>query len=316
VVYRSVLSGFHGTLACLHAPLLLYGCSAAFSGVLAVMFGGMLSSSFGDSRAAVAFLSGFDASIATDLRRMHPDALPTFLLMIGLISPFYIILNTFLTGGVIFALQHTAIRPGVAAFFVASRRYVSRLLRLFLLTGTIGLLSGALILLIGGLLVGPIYESAASEQSLYLLASAVGIALITMLSILTMIADYAKIGLVFNDGGSAVQAFGESLLFVLRHARVTLALQALLMLLFLGFLLTQLSLWAPLTMDSIASILIVVVVHQFFVLVRVTFRVLWFGAELSLYEKLLPSQTPDALEEDVHPTTYHHGTTKTEEAHP
>ena len=303
MVYRSILSGIRGTLVSLHAPLLLYSCSIIFSGALAVIFGSMLSSAFGDSRAALALVSGFDTSVATDLKRMNPDALPTFLLMIGLVSPFYVILNTFLTGGVVFTMQHTEVRPGVAAFFVACRRYFARFFRLFLLTATIGLLSGTLVLLIGGLLVGPIYESAASEEPLYLLASAVGVALITMLVLLTMIADYAKIGLVFNDGRSAVQAFGGSLRFVLRHTRVTLALRATLTLVFLGFLLTQLSLWAPHAMDSFASILIVVVVHQLFVLVRVTLRVLWFGAESSLYEKLLPLQAPVSLGENLPPPT-------------
>jgi hypothetical protein len=75
------------------------------------------------------------------------------------------------------------------------------------------------------------------------------------------------------------------------------------MLLFLGFLLVQLSLWAPLAMDSLASILIVLVLHQMFVLLRVTFRVLWFGAESALYRRLLSAQTTESLGESVHPAT-------------
>ncbi len=280
-------------------PLLLL-CNLALSISVALMFHHTLSSAFGDSRASLALLTGYDSTIVTDLRRMHPAALPNFLQIVGVASLFYVILNTFFAGGVISALR-SSVRPSVREFLVLCARYFRRFFRLFLLTGSIALILTTVLLVLGGVLMSELYRVATSETVLFLGAGAVGAVILAMILLLVMIADYAKIGIVTRDSNSSTRALIMSLRFIRRNLGPTLGLQTLLlsMTLFLATLHTLF--WTSQQSDSTPILIAVFLLQQLFILIRIAVRVSTFGAESALFEALQPASGDEIRPERPNP---------------
>ena len=111
MVLKALAAGMNRTISSRGVLLPLYLSNLALSVVLALIFFHTLSAAFGDSRASLALLSGFDSSIVGDLRQMVPDLFPDYFRMVGIGSLFYVLLNTFLAGGVISALQTGSLAP-------------------------------------------------------------------------------------------------------------------------------------------------------------------------------------------------------------
>lgn len=286
MVFLSLARGIRRTVACRHLLPPLFLCNLAFSVSLALTFHYTLSSAFGDSRASLSLLTGFDATIVTDLRRMHPTALPGFLQIVGAASLFYVVLNTFLAGGVISAVQSGADRSERYAFLVSCARFFGRFFRLFLLTGSIAAILTALLLVLAGLLMAPLYRAATSETTILLGGALAGGMILGSIFLLVMIADYAKIGIVLCDSPSTTRAFAVSFRFVLRNLGSTLGLQTILLLTTLLLATVHALFWTSQQMDSAPVLIMVFLLHQLFILLRIAIRVFSLGSESTLYETL------------------------------
>ncbi|MGB2960426.1 MAG: hypothetical protein WBG01_00540 [Bacteroidota bacterium] len=300
MIILALVKGIRRTVSFRSILTLLLLCNLALSVSLALTFHHTLSSAFGDSRASLALLAGFDSTVVTDLRRMHPAALPGFLQIVGVASLFYVFLNTFLAGGVISALR-SSVRPSLREFLVSCTRFFKRFFRLFLLTGSIALILATLFLALGGLLMSALYRVATSETVLFLGAGSVGAVILGTILLLVMIADYAKIGIVSRNSHAITGALIMSLRFILRNPGSTLGLQTLFLLITFFLATVHALFWTSQQSDSTPILIAVFLLHQLFIFVRIAVRVFAFGAESALFEALQPAKGDEIRPEPPDP---------------
>jgi hypothetical protein len=293
MVLKALARGMRRTISSRGILLPLYLSNVIFSVALALMFFHTLSSAFGDSRASLALLAGFDSTIVADLRRMYPAALPGYLRIVGIGSLLYILLNTFLAGGVISGLQ-ASVLPSGRSFLRSCTTFFGRFFRLFLLTGSIVVLLTTLFLGLGGLLISSLYRVATTETTLLLGAAAVAVVVVASILLLMMVADYAKIGMVLPDTRSVIRAVGTSLRFFFRNPGATLGLQTMLLSITLLPVTLHALFWTSQPLDSVITVFLL---HQLLLLVRIIARVVSFGAESTLFETLQPAETASLPEE-------------------
>jgi hypothetical protein len=293
MVLKALARGVRRTISSRGILLPLYLSNVVFSVALALMFFHTLSSAFGDSRASLALLAGFDSTIVGDLRRMYPSAFPAYLRIVGIGSLLYILLNTFLAGGVISGLQ-ASVLPSGRSFLRSCATFFGRFLRLFLLTGSIAVLVTTLFLVPGGLLISSLYRVATTETTLLLGGAAVGVVVVASVLLLVMVADYAKIGIVLHDTRSVIGAVRTSLRFFFRNPRATLGLQTILLSITLLAATLHALFWTSQPIDSVVTVFLF---HQLFLLVRIITRVVSFGAESALFKTLQPAETVSVPEE-------------------
>jgi hypothetical protein len=296
MVLKALVGGMVRTISSRGILLPLYLSNIGFSVTLALIFFQTLSSAFGDSRASLALLAGFDSTIVGDLRQLYPAALPGYLRIVGVGSLLYIVLNTFLAGGVISSLR-ASVLPSGRSFLQSCVIFFGRFFRLFLLTGSIAVLLTTLFLILGGLLLSSLYRVSTTETTLLLGGAAVGVVIAAAILFLAMIADYAKIGIVRHDTRSVIGALGTSLRFFIRNPGATLGLQTILLSMTLLPATIHALFWSSQPMGSVLMVVTAFLLHQLFLLVRIIARVVSFGAESALFETLGPAETASLPEE-------------------
>ncbi len=141
----------------------------------------------------------------------------------------YLLVNLYLTGGILHRLRAGAREPW-GEFFRACQRNLWPLVRVGLFT-----------LLIAALLLGPTHyalarlfeastEDAATPQPLFYLTWLLWGILFLLGSWVARVYDYARIGVCLQPGGGATRAVGRAISFTLRRGTTTLVLWLLLIL--------------------------------------------------------------------------------------
>jgi hypothetical protein len=198
------------------------------------------------------------------------------------LAPVYLVLVVFFSGGVVAKVRAALGLAGPERFLSASARYAGVMARVASVEViVVGVLGGILLV---GMTVGD-YADLGNAFAWSTLALSM-----CALALVTSVFDYARIGVVASDNGSALAALRGAVRFVGQRALPVVFLAALNGALALAV--AWLLVWAHsvVSLDTGAGMLLGLVVGQVGVLGRLWSRVVAYAAETSLWEQASPSE--------------------------
>lgn len=229
--------------------LLLFVINLAFSLILAVPLYHSLKSSFGNSMVGEKMAKGFDylwweeyrdqsqglelsfrpsligkGALLDNLEclvQMRLFDLPSSLFILILV---YILLHTFLAGGILSVFNQEEPQFAMKEFFGGARRHFLRFFLLLLLSwlffGAVGFaLRNGLYLILDD-----IAENSLTELTPFYLGLLFHVLILFLIFLIQMVFDYARIQIVMENGKDIVLASVKALRFVFRHPGLTLGI--------------------------------------------------------------------------------------------
>ncbi len=247
----------------------------------------LLESALGNSLAGESLLSGFDATVWTDLMSACGSSLAALLQYAAPLAALGILAQTFLAGGVLDLLVRE--KPFSAeTFFRSCGTYLGRFSRIWMITAMILAIVGFLFVALLGILI-TMAATQPDPDRVAGVALSVGLALLAFVLLLVLMAsDYARVSAVVQGKSSSVRAMVRGFAFVLRNPGSTLGLHLLLLLLLGAFGAVYLALEGSIRMDRSSTIALVLILQQIFMLARAAIRVAFCAGEALLYEERKP----------------------------
>ncbi len=287
-ITRAFSSGLRRATAEPRMVLVLYIVNLLIALPVAMAFRSVLQAGFGSSMAPSTLMGSLDFTTWQDFITAHGDELSAVFRQIFWVMIVFMLINTFLAGGILTVLKDSRGKYTASSFFGGCGAYLGRFLRLLVLFVIVlllvALLSGGIVGFVGQALT----ENATSELTYIWVQVAMSIVFMVPMMIVLMIADYAKVSVVLNDERSMLKSAWKSTTFVFRHFFKTIGLELLMLLvpilLFAAYLLIDLSIG----MTSDLTIVLLMVFQQLFMASRAWTKVLFFEGELSMYESLQP----------------------------
>jgi hypothetical protein len=307
-VFINILKGFQKTGKLSRMIVFLLVINFAFSLILAVPMYHSLKDSFGSSLVGERMAEGFDylwweeyrdeaqglektftpsiigkGAVLNNLEgliQLRVFDLPPAVLIFGLL---YIILHTFLAGGILSLLKKTDRTFSLKKFFKGAGSYFFRFFLLMLLSWVFFLIIGQAVG--GGLnsLLGGMRDSAFSEVAPFYWGLVFSAVVLFLFLFIQMVFDYARIKIVLDDStnivASAVGAFG----FIFRHLGSTLGLFYLLFLVQTAFTLIYILIQGVIPQSSFLGVVLAFLIQQFFIFGLIWIRCWLYSSEMELY---------------------------------
>ena len=287
--FRAFTQGMRQGLKAPGLLLTLYLFNLAAALPVALVFRNILKSGFGNSMAIERFIEGFDYAVYQDFLTQAGPAMGAFGSLVFWVLLGYVFVSTLIAGGVLTIVGGESEKFSLGTFFAGCGRYIGRFFRLFLIFAA--LLS--VTMLVVGAILAAIFsaatQNATSEVTLVVWGLIVGSIAVTVLGLLIVALDFAKIATVRLDLRSMLKATGQSLAFIIRRLfSVVVAVILVLVTLAIG---TVLYFWAAsaIGMDSLWALAVVFVIQQLYVIFRIYLRVALYGSEWALHARLTPS---------------------------
>lgn len=217
-----------------------------------------------------------------NLERMAKGRLASLPGEILLAAILFILIRTFVMGGVLTIYQNGRESAQKAGFFISS----ARLFPVFL--GIAGLAAVFYLGLIGGLerwsdlLVGRAAANASSEVSPFFLALAFSLLFLLLVLLLQMVFDYARILTVANGSRRVFQAVAAALRYIFRHLLPVLGIFFLILSAQLGISLLYIFLDGVVPQASPAGVAIGMLLQQGFIFSLVWIRCWLYASQLEL----------------------------------
>jgi hypothetical protein len=235
---------------------------------------------------AGAFFANLEAWLSGDLWRGPPAIL--------VLGSGYLLLWTFLQGGILARLSRQEVRPA-GGFLASSGRFFPRFFALAAISGALYL--GVYVL--GRWLFTTIEDATrdvTSERTVLAVAVAGGLLIGLLLCLINLIFDYARMATVVEGRRNPLRALYQALRLVGRHPRLTLGL-------YLALGLTGLALLAGYTFiapgasqGSVVGIVLAFLLGQVYLIAKLVLRLTFYGSQLAVYESTTwrPPETPPA----------------------
>jgi hypothetical protein len=278
---------------------LMYVVNLVFAYLLALPISMMFNRALMNTTAAEKLLKSYDFPLLVNIISDFSSGLNVSQLIFtyGL---FYIILNTFLAGGIL-NLFHKEQNFRITNFFVGASLYFKRFMRLF----AISLLFIIFILLMGSVIqfiFGKLSSSADTELWPVVLTTIVWIFIGMMLILINMLFDYAKIIAVVNDFYDMKETTKNALMFVMMSMRKTVFL-------FLLYVFTALILFciywiikSIIPISNTAGVIIFFLLTQIYMIFKIWLRVSIFNGQFIFYKfsnTAMPGMSEEMLNEAV-----------------
>jgi hypothetical protein len=266
--------------------LLLYMLNFLLAVPITLSFRSALTRAVGNSIAPAMMLPDFDFTTFADFMNIHGTTVSALMGPVLWFAFVYILLSTFLAGGILVQLQERGKPFSMQTFFSGCGLFWSRLVRLFLIFGIILLVAGSLLLSALSILCKTLTERALSETTPIIATFLMAFFFLFFVMILLLIGDYAKIILVRDNSTSMLNVTRSAWQFVFRNLRATLSLQLVLLMfpvLFTGaYLLAE----GVMGVSSTAGLVVVCAMQQLFIFLRLWTHVLFLACELNLVEAI------------------------------
>jgi hypothetical protein len=263
--------------------LLLYSINFLTALPLAMAFRSSMQSGLGLSMDSSNLMRGLDMSVMRDFLNLHRDGIGAIVQEISWVLLAYMLINTFLAGGILTVIRDKKDTFVASSFFAGCGTYFLRFLRLFLIFGL--LLAVVLVILSGvlGGIVSSISDNASSEITDYWAGGAFLAILVVSAMLIIVVADYAKIIVVAHDEHSMLKTAWRSIKLVVRYFFRTIGLQ--LLLIIVPIVLFIIYIWIDLSigMSSGFTIVVMFVLQQLYILSKAWTKVFFFAGEFSLY---------------------------------
>lgn len=215
-----------------------------------------------------------------NLVQMRFLRLPSSLLVAGL---FYIILHTFLAGGVLSLFNQNSPKFTMKSFFEGTGKYFFRFFFLMLI-------SWLFFIVVGGLqgifysILDNISANALTEKTPFLFGLIFSAIILFLFMFIQMVFDYARINIVAEESKntlkSALQGFG----FVFRHLGSTLGLYYLLFVVSSAVGVIYIFAKGFIPQSSLLGVFIAFLVQQMFIFAVVWLRCWLYSSQLELYK--------------------------------
>ena len=249
------------------------------------------------------FVSGFPVDLFGMFWSEHRFAFKSLMLSAAGLGVLYLIVNIFLTGGLIASLTAER-RVSLRRFVHSAGRYFWRYLRLFvLLVVVIGLVVAGYNLWLSEF-VEDLRKNATTDMASSLWRAGAVAVVLVLVSLILMVFDYAKIRTVVDTRRSMFLAALVALAFALRRPLRTVSLFYL-NLVIVGILFTiYLLVENQFSNATTVSIVCLFVVQQVFILTRIWMKLSFFASQLAFYRAVreaLPSPEPAEAEPALPP---------------
>lgn len=237
-----------------------------------------------DAPAGDRLLEGFSFGIAADLLKAEPGRFRLLFALVIVAAVLALLANTATTGGVLDVLTTDDRRRFLHRFGRGAGRFFGRFLRAGLAAGLV-VAAGAAVATAALRLLKRRLEDSPWEPMPFALGLA-WLVLVAGLAVLVLLAlDVGRIGIVREDGRSALRACWTGLRFVLRHPFAVLGIWAGCACLFGVVLAAYLGVRSTVPAASALGIALMVVAQQLVMLARAGLRVALFGGLLDALDR-------------------------------
>jgi hypothetical protein len=302
-VFRAFSSGIKRATKEVRMSLLLYLLNLLAAVGLAFAFRSVVSTGLDSSMSISELLGNLNFTVWQDFMVKNGEALSSVFNQIVWLALLYMAVNSFLAGGILSVLREKDAKFSLGSFFSGCGNFFFRFFRLFLIFGILLVLIAFVLMALLGVFYSAVTAKALSEVTAIVWWIVVAVVFLFVVMLVIMVEDYAKIIVATSDVRSMLRTAWRSAGFVFRHFFRTVGLQLLMLL--IPIVLFAIYLWLDLSigMASAATILLMFILQQLFILSRVWARVFFFSGELALYEALGAGQREAAATESPRPET-------------
>ncbi len=208
--------------------------------------------------------------------------LPRTILVFGAL---YILLHTFLSGGIISVLGRDTPAFSIRSFFSAAGKFAYRFFLLMILSWVFFLL---IIVLkdFFSTITNNISDTARSEIIPFYLSLLSSIFVYAAFLFIQMVFDYARIKTVFEDSRNVLQTTKDAFVFVFKNIGSTMGLFYLLFLTNLALTIVYILFKEIIPQSSAVSIMVVFLIQQMFICSLIWIRCWLYSSQLELYKYL------------------------------
>jgi hypothetical protein len=281
---RALTSGFWTTIKSYRMILLLYAVNFILAAVLAFTFESVLTNSIGDSLSLEKLVKDFDYTTYNDFMFKHGGKVHSLMSAVDWLVAFYLFLNVLLGGGLISTVNEHGDNFSLKSFFAECGAYFSRFFRLFLISLFVLFLVSAITGFFLGIIFSASTESAVSEVLPMTLGGIFFALFLFVVMLIVLIADYAKVMTVVNEGTSMLKVFWQSVKFVFQNFFRVIGLQIVMLLLTLLAMGIYLILERQIGTSSAGAVVGLFLVQQIFVASKVSLRVWIFSGQVELFK--------------------------------
>ncbi|MEK6572267.1 MAG: hypothetical protein AABZ61_12910 [Bacteroidota bacterium] len=282
-IVQSLVVGTRAANKSFRMILLLYGVNLLVAVLLALTFRSILVSSLGSSMALEKILQDFDFTVYNDFVVKHGQELYVVFSQVIWFVFFYMIVNIFLDGGLIYTLNSQVRSFSLKSFLEGCGTYFFRFVRLFALF----MIALAIVAFVTFLIISSLYNAmiadAVSEVIPVFLFILLSIVFFIPIMIVVMIGDYAKVATIVDNHLSMVKIARLALRFVIRNLVKTVGLQISILLVLAGIIVLYIVIETRIGMASPIAIVSMFLIQQVSVGGKLWTRVLTFASELELF---------------------------------
>lgn len=305
------VKGFISTGKIPRMILLLLVINFVFSMILAVPMYNSLKNSFGNSLVSERMGEGFDylwweefRDSAEGLEKTFSPSiigkgavlnnleglvhfrffnLPPVLVFLGLL---YIILHTFLAGGILSVFKDETPKFSMNGFFKGAGTFFPRFFLLTLISS--GLFTAIAIFLSGGFnsILRNIRENAVSEVAPFYLSLGFSAIVLFFILFIQMIFDYGRIKIVVEESRNVIKSVLEAFAFVFRHPGFTLGLYYLIFLSHVVVTLIYILLIELVVQSTFLGVIVAFLLQQVFIFAIIWIRCWFYSSQMELYRYL------------------------------
>jgi hypothetical protein len=289
-VLKSYYEGIKEAASQAKMIFVLWLANIAFGSIIFYLFLGVFSRAMGRSAVAEGLLKRFDFNFLVEFISNHGESVATIFSSIVVLTLLYLLVSTFLFGGILFSLtlrlrsSHLAGdgRKFAQIFFQGAGKFFGRFFRLLIYS--LLLWTASLVLLfIVNLFISLFAGREASEKLFfYTLWLRLAIALFIFF-LVKMILDYTRIKIAFEDSPKVFRSLLEMIKYVFKKLGKTLALYYLLLLTGIVFFAVLWTLKSVIPQISFITIVIAFLISQVFIASQGWLRIAFQQAQLVFY---------------------------------
>jgi hypothetical protein len=272
--------------------LVLYAVLLTFTVPLALGFRNIVHAAMGTSQAYDVLLTQFDFTIFADFLKQNGQPIGALLIASLMFALVFVLIGTFLAGGIITILRQSERRFSLTLFFVGCARYFSRFLRLLLIFAVV---FGGLVLL-AAIIFGAtmVLLSGQGETEVPVVAMVAGGKMLFALVLLffLMVVDYAKVIAVETESSRMLRVAWQALRFVVKNLPRAFAVHLVLIVVALALVGVYWLLDGVIGMVSPLTIVVMAAIQQLFVIARLWLRTAFFSAEIGVYQSVKLREAP------------------------
>lgn len=217
------------------------------------------------------------------LVQMRVLELPSSVLILGLI---YLLLHTFLAGGILSAFKGENPRFTLRTFFQEAGTYFFRFFLLMLYSWAFFLIIGIIDAFVIYPIISRVAANAISEVGPFVLGILFSVIILFLLFFIQMVFDYARIRLVLEEEADIPQVVRDAFGFVFRHLGSTLGLYYLIFLITVVISLLYILLKEIITQSHLMTVLLALLVQQVFMFALIWIRCWLYSSQMELYRYL------------------------------